>query len=83
MEPVRVRCNCCKGSGAVELTGVHLETYRALEKAGETWAAKLAPEMNCKPEAMSNRLAVLEAKGVAVHRAFGRMKLYRVAERIG
>lgn len=69
-------CPCCGGSGKLDLTGGYLETYRALAAAGETWAAKLAAELGCKATAANNRLAGLEAKGLAVSRRWGRRRLF-------
>lgn len=75
---ILVRCTCCRGTGTVELTGEYLETFRALQAAGETWGARLAAILGCKPTAANNRLARLKEKGLVISRRYGRRVFYRV-----
>ena len=80
MKTIRVCCTACKGAGTVELNGEYLLTYQALKKSGETWAAALAPALNCNATAASNRLAGLEAKGLATSRRWGKKRLFKAVE---
>lgn len=72
---IRVTCTCCQGTGTVELNGEYLLTYELLKKSGETWAAKLAPELQCNATAANNRLAALEAKGLATTASSRRVRI--------
>lgn len=69
-------CSHCGGTGRTELTGEYRSTYDALKQAGEIHGAALAERLGCKATAANNRLAALEAKGLAVSRQFGRKRLY-------
>ncbi len=76
-----VPCPCCGGTGLRPLTGVYAETLALLRAAGEATGADLARRVGCKATAMNNRLAALERLGLAVSRRYGRLRLYRAAER--
>lgn len=62
----------------VPIGNEYFATYIALTNAGEIHAAELAKRMSepCSNEAMCNRLAQLEKKGLATSRVQGRKRLY-------
>ena len=75
---VELPCRCCKGTGRVKLTGVYAETLELLAaQAGEITGSELARLAGCKVSAMCNRLAALEAMGLADSRRYGRKRFYR------
>ena len=72
------KCPYCRGSGAVPIGDEYFATYIALSMAGEIHGAELAKRMSvpCRATAMSNRLAMLEKKGLATSRRVGRKRMY-------
>jgi DNA-binding MarR family transcriptional regulator len=75
-------CPHCRGTGRTELSPEYRATYDALRRAGEIHGAALAVRIGCSGPAANNRLAVLEAKGLATSRTVGRKRLYTaVAQR--
>jgi len=81
MPPAYHPCPTCRGTGRIELTGVYAETLAMLRQCGEEiTGAALARQAGCKATAMNNRLARLEAFGLAVSRWYGRKKLYRTKD---
>ena len=72
------KCPYCRGSGVVPIGDEYFATYIALTAAGEIHAAELAKRMSepCSNEAMCNRLAQLEKKGLATSRRVGRKRMY-------
>lgn len=80
-ETVMVPCPCCGGRGRVEFTGEYRLTLERLrEQPGEVSGAELARIMGVRPTAMCNRLARLEAMGLATSRRFGRERRFRAKE---
>jgi Fic family protein len=76
-------CNCCGGTGRLEVTGAYAETLallrRELRPRDEITGAALAAVAGCKPTAMNNRLARLEELGFVTSRRFGRLRLFRLS----
>ena len=84
MAKVQIPCNCCKGTGKIEVTGVYLQTLAHLQRmtakrAGDNFvvANREYPWFQCSPTALSNRLKWLEQRGLATVEMFGRQKRYR------
>ena len=71
-------CPYCRGCGRIPIGNEYLATFIALTAAGEINGAELAKRMSepCSGEAMCNRLAGLEKKGLATSRVVGRRRLY-------
>lgn len=74
---VKVRCRCCGGTGEIALSPVYAETLALLRGRREAHGAALARLAGCKNEAMCNRLAALEAHGLAVSRRQGKARVFR------
>lgn len=73
---VTVPCGHCKGQGRVKLTGRSLETYLLLKRLPGSTGAYLATLALCTGNAMNNRLAALEAHGVATSVRYGVERRY-------
>jgi len=71
------KCGHCRGTGRIKLTGPYLETYKLLVKHGKpVHGAALASLAGCTPQAMNNRLAYLEARGLASSERYGRVRRF-------
>lgn len=80
-----VTCSHCKGKGVIPVTGVYKETLRGLrrlcEQSGGYCVANIhAAWFGCKGTALSNRLAWLEAHGLARSVKYGRQRRYVAKE---
>lgn len=73
-----VTCSRCGGAGAIEITGVFAETLTLLRaQTAAVNGVEMAQLADVNPTAMNNRLAWLEAHGLAQSEWYGRSKLYR------
>lgn len=70
------QCPTCRGTGHIEITGVYAETLALLRRHPGLNAAQLARMAPCKGTAMANRLAALEAFGLARGVPYGRQRLW-------
>lgn len=75
------KCPCCKGKGAVPLTGVYADTLRGLRRlcrrpGGYVVANRDAPLFGCEATALNNRLAWLERHGLATSFKYGRQRRF-------
>lgn len=76
----RIRCATCHGTGMIVVTGVYAETLHGLRRrcsrGGFVVANRDAAWFGCKATALNNRLAWLEAHGLAKSERFGRQRRF-------
>ena len=80
MSRLHVECECCKGSGWREVTGVYRETFELVKKNPGMNGAALAALAGCKATAMNNRLTAMEKLDLVESEEFGREKRWNVCE---
>lgn len=73
-------CTHCAGRGVVPLTGVYLETLRAirrkLARGGYVVAGRDASWFGCKATALNNRLSRLEEMGHLMSEQYGKQRRF-------
>lgn len=85
MRKDKIPCGCCGGTGQVPLGEVYQKTLNGLrrlcrKKDGYAVANVHACWFGCSPTALSNRLRVLEYRGLATSEMHGRQKRYKVVK---
>jgi hypothetical protein len=77
-KPLLRTCPHCDGSGQLQLTGIHADTWHLLKNHGPISGAALAEIDGCQATAMNNRLVMLEEMGLARSERYGRLRLFAV-----